>query len=363
MPTSRNLSRMAFQCGRFEAQDVLAESDDVDLIQLEAGRGFRFKEKWQRRLLFRDVSRKLAFANPGVQPVCLTKEYDLFLVMCQTYWDLLHANAIEGWQDHCKTSVCYIDEMYAAEVPMHRYWLHLLTRFDHVILGMNGTVRAISEAIGKPCHYLPGAVDALRFSPYPNPPDRVIDVYSIGRRTQGVHQTLRKLSAEENLFYLYETLQGGENRVSDPVQHRDLFANVAKRSRYFMVAPGKVNALEETGGQIEVGFRYFEGAAAGAVLIGQAPDCEPFRRMFDWPDAVVEINPDGSDVADVLAELDAQPERLCEISRRNAAEALLRHDWVYRWKEILSIAGLKPTPAMEAREKHLRGLAESAKND
>jgi hypothetical protein len=48
------------------------------------------------------------------------------------------------------------------------------------------------------------------------------------------------------------------------------------------------------------------------------------------------------------------------MSRRNAAEALLRHDWVYRWKQILEIAGLKPTMAMEARERRLLELAEMA---
>jgi hypothetical protein len=48
---------------------------------------------------------------------------------------------------------------------------------------------------------------------------------------------------------------------------------------------------------------------------------------------------------------------LDRIGRRNAAEALLRHDWVYRWKEILRIAGLAPSPEMDARERRLKELA------
>ena len=47
-----------------------------------------------------------------------------------------------------------------------------------------------------------------------------------------------------------------------------------------------------------------------------------------------------------------------EISRRNAIEALLRHDWVYRWREVLDIAGLKPAPQLEIRENRLKQLAE-----
>ena len=97
-------------------------------------------------------------------------------------------------------------------------------------------------------------------------------------------------------------------------------------------------------------------------MIGQAPDCEPFRQLFDWKDAVIAVDPNNSDVADVLTELAGQPERLGEISRRNTAEALLRHDWSYRWKQILAIAGLEPMPQLELREKRLKELADVARN-
>src|ERR1051326_1907691 len=92
-------------------------------------------------------------------------------------------------------------------------------------------------------------------------------------------------------------------------------------------------------------------------MIGQAARCHAFSELFNWPDAVIEIKPDGSDVADVLGSLAAEPERLEEISRRNAAQTLLRHDWAYRWKMILNIAGLQPGAAMEGRERRLRELA------
>ena len=97
-------------------------------------------------------------------------------------------------------------------------------------------------------------------------------------------------------------------------------------------------------------------------MLGQIPDCEPFRTMFNWPDAVVEIEADGSDVADAIASLAMQPERLVAISRRNAIEALLHHDWMYRWKKILDIVGLEPAPQLEMREKRLKQLAEQAGN-
>jgi len=122
-----------------------------------------------------------------------------------------------------------------------------------------------------------------------------------------------------------------------------------------------VGTPEETGGQVEVGARYYEGASAGAVMIGHAPECEAFQELFPWQDAVIPLQADGSDVAEVLSSFEVEPGRISAISRRNAAESLLRHDWVYRWKEILRVAGIELSPRMKLREQRLRHLADLSK--
>ena len=358
MPTFSAFARNAFRTVFHEAQDVLIGCDDVEMIHLEPSSGFAFKEKWLMELVYRDVSRRLVFLNPGLRPVRLKRDYDLFMLVCPWWQDVWYANAIQGWWDHCRTSVCWIDELWAYDLPQLRHWLPVLSRFDHVIVGISGSSKALCDAIGRVCYEMNPGVDAIRFSPYPNPPARVIDVYSIGRRLDGIHRTLLNVAARKEMFYVHDTLQTGDSQAPDHREHRDMYANMAKRSRFFMVAPGKVNIPKQTQGQVALGPRYFEGAAAGAVLVGQVPDCEAFHRHFDWPQAVIEVQPDGSDVAEVISRLSAEPERLRAISCRNAEESLRRHDWVYRWREILSIAGLKPTPAMEAREKRLQELAE-----
>jgi hypothetical protein len=168
-------------------------------------------------------------------------------------------------------------------------------------------------------------------------------------------------AAKKGLFYVHDTMNVTDAYLPDHRQHRDLFANMAKRSHFFLVAPAKMDFRIDTGGQIEIGSRYFEGAAAGTVLIGRKPESESFLELFGWQDAVIDIESDGSDLTAVLSRLWGQPERRLEISRRNSVESLLRHDWVYRWKEILSIAGLKPRAAMEERERRLKKIAEAAK--
>jgi hypothetical protein len=144
----------------------------------------------------------------------------------------------------------------------------------------------------------------------------------------------------------------------DYLQHRELFANITKRSRYFVVAAAKMDQIDCRQGQVEVGYRYYEGAAAGAVMIGDLPDSDAYRELIGWPDAVIQIRPDGSDTMAVLNDLGSNPERIAAISRRNTKEALLRHDWVYRWNEMFRIIGVGPSARMAEREQRLNHFAE-----
>jgi hypothetical protein len=199
----------------------------------------------------------------------------------------------------------------------------------------------------------------MRFHPSADAPARVIDVLSVGRRFEGIHDVLRRLASETNMFYVHETLVGTSLEVLNYRQHRELLANMLRRSRWFVVGPGMMG-VAESGSEPIVGLRFYEGTAAGAILIGQAPDCAAYRTLFDWPDALVALEPDGSDTAGTLASMASAPERLARISRRNIAEAARRHDWVYRWKQIYDIAGLTPTPVMAVRERRLEEVAQRA---
>jgi spore maturation protein CgeB len=359
MPTWRNFRKNAYRCGLYEAQDVLVEIDDVDLIHLDMTWGARLDEYWLRMPLYHDRFSKLIFANLGLRRVRLSKNYDVFIAVCASLLDLPYINAVERWRDHCEIGVCWIDELWVSHIPDFKYWLPALKQFDYVFVGLRGTVVALSHAADRSCFWLPGGVDALRFSPFSNPAARVVDVYSIGRRYEGIHHEMLKAVERGEIFYVHDTYAGGGlTEVYDHRQHRELFANIATRSRYFVVAASKMDQPDHIQGQVEVGFRYHEGAAAGAVLIGDAPDCDAYRDLFGWPEAVIQVKHDGSDTMAVLNELGSNPERMAAISRRNTREALLRHDWIYRWNEMFRIAGIGPSPRKAAREQRLKHLAD-----
>jgi len=136
-----------------------------------------------------------------------------------------------------------------------------------------------------------------------------------------------------------------------------LLANLLKRSRYYVANRSRVNEPENIGAREEISSRFYEGVAAGAVLLGEPPGSDEFRRQFDWPDAVIGLPFDSPDVAERLRALDADPGRIARIGRYNVHHAALRHDWVHRIRAMFDALGLPPTEAMLAREERLRALA------
>jgi hypothetical protein len=354
--SQRHLQRLVSRCAEYEFEDLICEIDDAELLTPEPRWWFHFGQKVANRLA-RHIS--VTFVNPGVRKLCLNKSYDLFVVICQFPRDLLSLNAVEGWRQRCRTSICWLAEIWTGELHKLKGHLKILSQFDYVVIPSIGSVQPVKDVIGERCVYIPAGIDTIRFCPYPNPPLRSIDVYNMGRKSLVTHQALLKMAEEGKIFYIYDTFENMKTLL--PRDHRILVANIAKRSRYFIANAPKIDRPFETHGQGEISYRFFEGAASGTLMIGETRESEAFRKHFDWSDAVIPIPYDTENIAEILAELDSQPKCLEAARKNNVVQCLLRHDWVYRWRDILNIAGLEPKPALLARENRLKQLAKIVK--
>lgn len=288
-------------------------------------------------------------------------EYDLFFAVCANLWDFRYVAFSESLQAKCRRAVCLISEFWPQQIDELLPHLDVVRRFDYLFCNIESSVEPIEKMTQRPCHFLPGGVDAVRFCPYPGRPRRGVDFYSIGRRPDAVHRVLSGLAEQQGKFYIHDTMS--DFGVIDPKDHRCLLANLIKRSRYFLAYPAKFDAPSETLGQQEIGFRFFEGAAGGAVMLGQAPRCASFGNYFDWPDPVISTELDGTQLAGLVADLDAQPARLAQIRRESMAGSLLRHDWVYRWRQILEAIDFPCLQGAIEREGRLATLAEMVRAD
>jgi hypothetical protein len=300
---------------------------------------------------------------PVIKPINLDQSYDLFFFVAWNPQSFVELKRIRGWRRRCKTAVAYIFELWSSTLEADRPYLKILDQFDHVFVLHSASIPRLAAYTSAPCSFLPTAVDCLIATPYPSEPARVFDVYSMGNRVTQIHRRLVALAEQRSLLYLYDSLSSTNSEVKDWRDHRLLIANF-KRTRYFIgFSPAKVatssNAKKVAGEEI-VASRFFEGAAGGAVILGSAPQCPEFGQCFDWPDAVVEVPPDVSDIATVIEELEDQPWRVKRIGRTNAIRCLLRHDWVYRWETILSTIGMESSPQLHERKARLGAIAAAA---
>ncbi len=340
----------------YEFEDVICEVDDVNLIAVEPL--LRTRVPWQDKVLSK-LERQLGIKvtrTDGRKTTTVAGKYDLLFVRLAGPQNVEILNAVEGWQDSCRIKVCWIEEFW---IEMLRYpkLLTPLLQFDHIFVGHAPTPVQLAQLVTRPCSFLAPAVDALRYCPYPNPPQRSIDFYSMGRRSPVTHRSLLARSANRSDFhYMYDSARW-TSYVEDHIQHRELSANLIKRSRYFLTDRAKADYPDETKGGQVFGPRFFEGAAAGAVLIGDAPDCNAFRDHFDWPDAVVQLAYGSEGVGDLIEKLDSEHDRIERARRANISNALERHDWVYRWQQVLSTVGMSSLPMIDQRKAALQGRA------
>lgn len=351
--SQRNVQPVVSKCMTFEFEEIVSEVDAVEFAPIPA-------QPWSR--LATKIERTAPWIFAGANPLPLTPgpRPELLYVSLHSTSELAQLQPMSRILGLAERTACNIDEIWRSELAMRSGELEMLRRFDFVFTPCEGSVDALSKALGKPCHFLPHSIDTLRFFPYAERRPRAIDVYFMGRRRDALHRVLYDATRGTNRLYLFDTAVVGE--AYGYPEHRVHLAELAQQTKYFVVDIAKANRPDQSGSQPELALRYYEGAAAGAVLIGVAPATEGFARLFGWENAVVPIPATASAMASLLDELDANPTATAAIRRANVVNLLRRHDGVYRWEQILRTVGLDPLPGLDARKQRLEELAKGVEN-
>lgn len=351
--SQRNLRDDVANACLYQMEDLLGTIDSVDIAApsqpvVMAGRFYK---------LARRLGVPSGPARQIVRPVLAkpSHDYELMLAVLDTYRQVATVPMLAEWRRRSRKAVCFLAEIWPKDLVGSNTILELFDVFDHVFIGVSHGAELMSRLAGAPCSSMHPAVDCLQAAIPPR--SRSIDVCYIGRRSEVTHRALMAYAHEDDRFYYYDTIKG-PLIVSDHNAHRLLLSNLIRHSRYFIANRAKVNQPESTSGQHETGYRFFEGAAGGAVMLGEPPRNATFKEALPWQDALFEIPFDSPDIARVIRELDADPGRVASISRRNMVNALRMHDWVYRYEDMLAAVGIEATPAMAERRRRLQARAE-----
>jgi len=364
--SQRRVADLAAFCLAYEFEDTLATVVDAERIDITDLPALEFSRRVYKlsRLASGSTSLARQLALWPRNTVVLEHDFDLFLPVFSHVYELYSLATIPNWRQRCRKAACFIHEVWSDMLP--EYLLELLSAFDHVFIGHRHPVEEVARIIGRPCTYLPLAVDVLRFAPASDQP-RPIEVCNIGRRSPVTHQALLDDAERRHSFYYYDTVaaSGADRkdrtfRVDSSHEHRRMLATLLKHSCYFIANRAYVNRPEFTAGRDEISARFYEGAAAGAVMIGEAPRIHEFKQQFAWRDAVIHVPFDSPDIGCILSELNGDPERLRAIRRNNVREAARSHDWLHRIQVVFDTLGLEPTAKMQSRKKRLEQIAQQA---
>ncbi len=365
--SQRRIANLVAYCIAYEFEDTFAAVTGAQRIDATDLPSLEFCRRAYKLARLASGSPRLArrLAPYPRSKVVLERDFELFFPMFNHTYELYSLATIPNWRQRCRKAACFITEVWSDMLP--EYLLEFLSAFDHVFVGTRHSVPDVARIAGRPCTYLPLAVDVPRFAPGSPDQPRPIEVCNIGRRSPVTHQALLDEAELQQGFYYYDTvaasgadLKHRTFRIDSPREHRLMLATLLKHSRYYIANRSYVNRPEFTMGRDEISQRFYEGAAAGTVMLGEAPRTEEFKRQFDWPDAVIHVPFDSPDIGRILADLNGDPERLRAVRRNNVREAALRHDWLHRIQVVLDALGLAPTEEMRARAQRLDQIASRA---
>lgn len=194
--------------------------------------------------------------------------------------------------------------------------------------------------LGVAHHYLPIGVDAVRFGSERQ--DRIIDVNAYGRQPRALTDLLSDtLNVRDGRYRFNHTDHLASITIRDPQRHRALFWRMLADSRVALAYAPDATGDGDRFDCPFVGQRWYESIAAGCAVMGRKPDAPETDRLFDWPEALIELPDDPEAARADILELTGDAHRLAAISRRNHRAALARHDWRHRVEAMAEVLGLQ----------------------
>jgi Glycosyl transferases group 1 len=331
---------------RMPAQGCVAEMEDV------------FAEVTQATLLCPETPERFVEMTAGLPAAGA----DLFIA-CLSLADVvdLFGNA-RRWRRPFRRVFCYVFDAWveASEIeksPVRRRisrFTRVVHQIDHLFVSNPDSVADHAAAYDIPVSYVALAADVLQFGSMQA--ERPITVNAYGRQhPPHVDALARAYNTNRSSRALYHTDHMSIGTVFDLRRHRASFWKLLSMScitlayDHMTVDPGQRRFPFSFVGQ-----RWFEGLAAGCVVVGIRPQCAETDRLLHWPDATIDVPESPDDFMAFVESLLADGDRLARARVANYRHMLLAHDWGYRVVEMLAAVGIEAPIGWSLRQQNLR---------
>jgi len=256
----------------------------------------------------------------------------------------------KGWHRPFLRVFCYIFDSWVPEAEAARSgFRHSISSFtrtvrqiDHLFVSNPRAIEAFSDVYKISVSCMAMAADVKQFGSMQ--PDRAITVNAYGRQNVAHADVLAKsYNTTRSSRSLYHTNHMASGGILDLQQHRAFFWKMLSMSCITLAYdPVKVDPGHRRFPFSFVAQRWFEGLAAGCVVVGYRPDCPEADQLLNWTDATLECPTDPKEFLQFIDDLASDLPRLKRIRVSNFNHMLQAHDWGYRVVEMMAVMSIEP---------------------
>lgn len=262
------------------------------------------------------------------------EEYDL---KADVLWVVLMGpenftlDLFKGWDRNVGTKILYFFDTYDAQLPSIRRVLRS-SNWDFTSTALYGAKPFLEEETQREWHLVRHAVNLDRFQPSPKV-TRVIDFCAYGRRFEPIHKAMRDYCRRNGKYYDYTTTASVQPEL-DPREHYGQYAWHLIHSVFNFCWPMELTDPVRAKAHSPITCRWFEAAASGNVILGQAPLEPGFAKLFGH-DAIIDIDQARGDLPSLWDSLWQKREPLLERSLERRKKLSHLWSWESRIQQIL----------------------------
>lgn len=195
--------------------------------------------------------------------------------------DLFH-----DWERAAGFKILYLFDTMEKQLPSIRRVLQS-ARWDLTVTSFQGAIPFLEEHTQREWHCVPQGVKLERFHPA-DASRKVIDFCAYGRRLEKIHNSIKQDCFSTGKQYDYTIAASLQNQL-DPVDCYQIYSWHLAHAIFNFCWPVEVTHPERVLSFSPITCRWFEAAASGNVIVGQAPQDPGFTQLFG-PNLVVPIN-------------------------------------------------------------------------
>lgn len=183
----------------------------------------------------------------------------------------------KNWDRHVGVKILYIFDTFEGQLPSIRRVLQS-AKWDLAITSFHGALSFLQEQTQHKWYAVAQGVKLDRFKPVAKE-EKLISFSAYGRRLDNVHQSVKQYCLQTDKYYEYTTTTGLQPQL-DPCENYRQYAWHLAHSFFTFSWAVEVTNPKRVLTFSPITCRWFEAAASGTVILGQAPKEPEFEKIF-----------------------------------------------------------------------------------